>query len=381
MRKFPEDLHQELSRQIQTRGVEFFQPTLCKALLKDLFPKEEAAVHLLVCALEVGAVAALRTSAMGVAQNSLIGSQTKRLEEARWVQADAARWAIECWAQALGIHLDNPMGHHIFLADGPAEEQSLKIPSITAVNSPLACILPKDASPTPWGQDQVIAHLGMHLKWIPAGAFDMGSHHGDGDEKPVHQVSLTQAFWLGKTQVTQAQWKAVMGSNPSHFIGDDRPVENVSWDDCKKFCRKLTKRNSALLPNGYQVALPTEAQWEYACRAGTVGDYAGELDRMGWYDSNSWRQTQIVAKKQPNAWGLHDMHGNVFEWCADWFGAYPARAVSNPTGPKSGSDRVMRGGGWFNNARSCRSADRSWGRPDFRYDGLGFRLSLRPIKT
>ncbi len=227
----------------------------------------------------------------------------------------------------------------------------------------------------------VIEGLGLEMRHIPPGAFQMGSASGgDSDERPFTRVTLTKPYWLGKTEVTQAQWTAVMGNNPSQFKGDDRPVEQVSWNDAMEFCRKLTERERAAgrLPEGYAYTLPTEAEWEYACRAGTTGDYAGNLDAMGWYGANSGSTTHPVGTKQANAWGLHDMHGNVWEWCADWYGNYPGGSVTDPTGPPSGSYRVLRGGCWFSAAVDCRSAGRSENGPGLRSLIIGFRLALVP---
>ena len=207
----------------------------------------------------------------------------------------------------------------------------------------------------------------MEMVWCPPGTFTMGSDDGNRNERPAHQVTLTKGFWMAKTEVTQAQWKSVMGNNPSDHKGDNLPVENVSWDDCQKFCKKT----------GLQ--LPTEAQWEYACRAGSTGKYAGtgNLDDMGWYDDNSGGQTHPVGTKQPNAWGLYDMHGNVWEWCADWHGTYPSGAVTDPKGASSGSLRVMRGGCWSYGAAGCRSAYRLGSNPS----GTGNYLGFRPVRT
>ena len=218
---------------------------------------------------------------------------------------------------------------------------------------------------------------------IPLGSFVMGSPRGGGDdERPVTRVTLTTAFSLGKTQVTQRSWMAVMGSNPSAFKGESLPVENVSWDDAMKFCRKLTtlERSAGRLPSGYVYTLPTEAQWEYACRAGTTGDYAGEVQAMAWSAENSGDTTHVVATKQANAWGLHDMHGNVWEWCADWYAdKLPGGSVSDFKGAASGSSRVNRGGGWRCDAADCRSASRNWNSPGLRDDLLGFRLALSSV--
>lgn len=213
---------------------------------------------------------------------------------------------------------------------------------------------------------------------IPAGSFAMGSPTGGTDEKPVTQVEITRPYWLVNTEVTQSQWETVMGRNPSHFGGADRPVEQVSYDDALEFGRRLTARERAAgrLPDGYEYSLPTEAQWEFACRAGTSGDYAGSLESMGWYDRNSDEQTHPVAQKQANAWGLYDMHGNVWEWCFDWNGAYAGGTVRDPAGPFSGTVRLCRGGGWDGAAARCRSANRFRRDPGRRYFSLGFRLAL-----
>ncbi len=161
-------------------------------------------------------------------------------------------------------------------------------------------------------------------------------------------MTLTNGYWLGKYGVTQAQYKAVTGKNPSKSAGANRPVENVSWGDAVAFCRKLTGRGrrAGRLPGNGEYRLPTEAEWEYACRAGTVGKYAGELDAMAWHVGNSSRQTHEVGRKRPNAWGLYDMHGNVWEWCADWDedDVYVRYKTGDLSAPPSGSSRVLRGG-------------------------------------
>ena len=197
----------------------------------------------------------------------------------------------------------------------------------------------------------------------------MGSTQSD-DEKPVHKVRISQLFYLGKYQVTQAQWQAVMGDNPSRFKGGNLPVEMVLWEDCQKFIQRLNAKGEG----AYR--LPTEAEWEYACRAGTTGDYAGNLDEMGWYASNSGDKTRPIGQKKPNGWGLYDMHGNVWEWCEDWYdsGYYAKSLGSDPKGPSGGSFRVFRGGGWSITAVDCRSANRGSATPGYRGLALGFRL-------
>jgi len=188
-------------------------------------------------------------------------------------------------------------------------------------------------------------------------------------------------------EVTQGEYQTVIGSNPSLFTGDlNRPVEQVSWNDATNYCRQLTlsERTTGRLPAGWGYRLPTEAEWEYACRAGArttrfaYGDdlsYAS-LTNYAWYSNNSDGTTHRVEQKLANPWGLMDMHGNVFEWCQDFYGAYPGGSASDPPGPVSGSYRVIRGGGWTGGARVCRSGSRDWGHPDTRLSFFGFRVVL-----
>ena len=208
----------------------------------------------------------------------------------------------------------------------------------------------------------------MKFVWCPPGSFMMGSptsEKGRCDDETLHRVTLTKGFWMAQTEVTQAQWESVMGNNPSYFKGADRPVENVSWEDCQAFLRKA----------GQGLRLPTEAEWEYACRADSAESFAGDLDGMVWYGGNSKGETHAVGTKTPNAWGLYDMHGNVWEWCEDWYGRYPEGTLTDPTGPASGGRRVNRGGGWSLGSRSCRSADRCGNGPGGRIFNLGFRVA------
>ncbi len=222
------------------------------------------------------------------------------------------------------------------------------------------------------------------VRWIPAGRFRMGSPSGeegrDSDEV-AHEVVLSRGFFMGETECTQGQWEAVMGSNPSRFKGGDRPVEQVSWEEAVEYCRKLTaqQRAGGILPEGWAWRLPTEAEWEYAARAGTTGARPGELDAIAWWSGNSGSETHAVKGKQANAWGLHDMMGNVWEWCSDWYGEYPTGEVTDPTGAGSGSNRVLRGGGWYGVARFARSANRPGDDPGLRIHNLGFRPALSSV--
>ena len=231
--------------------------------------------------------------------------------------------------------------------------------------------------------------LGMTFNLIPAGTFTMGSptdELGRYSSETQHQVTLTQSYYMQTTEVTQGQWRSVMGSNPSYFssCGDNCPVEYVSWDDIQSFLTVMNQRGEGTY------RLPTEAEWEYAARSGSTTAFANggisvlyceydpNLNAMGWYCYNSSETTHPVAQKQANAWGLYDMHGNVWEWCQDWYGSYPTSVVTDPTGPTSGSYRVLRGGSWGNGARGCCSAGRSVSLPDYRGISVGFRLVVLP---
>ncbi len=191
------------------------------------------------------------------------------------------------------------------------------------------------------------------------------------NQTPQHRVTITKPFYMGRYEVTQAQWESVMGENPSYYTGDSLPVEQVSWKKCVDFCRRLNAQSN----DGWEYRLPTEAEWEYACRAGSTGDFAsGDLDEIGWYTENAKNRIQPVGQKKSNAWGLYDMHGNVSEWCSDWFGEYSSHDETDPTGPASGSTRVFRGGTYDGHSAQCRSAGRTSEVPGYRVGNLGFRL-------
>ena len=248
----------------------------------------------------------------------------------------------------------------------------------------------------------IVPELGLVLVAIPPGSFVMGSPTNargfrDTDTAST-RVTISRAFWLGKYETTQREWRRIMGGNPSDFIGELNPVDNVSWNDAAAFCRKLDEREKSAqrLPPGYHYSLPTEAEWEYACRAGTTGPRAGNLDDMGWYVGNSgswvhpegplsrveptaWRMTtHPVGQKEPNAWGLYDMYGNVLEWCGDLYGPYSGSPVTDPRGAESGADRILRGGGWWTDPEVCFSFSRTKAPPGRHHNAMGFRLALDP---
>lgn len=231
------------------------------------------------------------------------------------------------------------------------------------------------------------ALLGGEMEFIPisSGTFEMGDSNGSSNEKPLHPVVIGKAFEIQKTEVTQEQWYSVMGDNPSYFKGGeedrnklgnnpDHPVENVNWNMVQEFISKLNEKN-----DGYHYRLPTEAEWEYAARGGTktaysFGNEEERLSEYGWYSNNSEKQNHPVARKKTNPFGLYDVHGNVWEWVSDWYGAYPSGRVSDPQGPSSGSYHVIRGGGWFNGSKYLRSAKRVGLTPDGRGSDVGLRV-------
>jgi formylglycine-generating enzyme required for sulfatase activity len=232
-------------------------------------------------------------------------------------------------------------------------------------------------------EDRTSDPFASQMKYISSGTFQMGSNDGESDEKPTHSVTLS-SFYMSQYEVTQKQWRDIMGTNPSYFKDcDNCPVEQVSWNEIQDFLQKLNTKT------GKNYRLPTEAEWEYACRAGTTTTFntgdnlttaqANYDGNYPWknYPKGEYRQkTTPVDSFSPNAWGLYDMHGNVWEWCSDWYGSYSSGAVTNPKGPSTGTNRVLRGGSWDYYAVSCRSADRLSDTPDDRSNSYGFRIAL-----
>jgi formylglycine-generating enzyme required for sulfatase activity len=330
--------------------------------------------------LGVGAAVAVALVVAGLAIRSSMRASTLAKAEAKW-EAEAERIAAAKAKRSEGLR------RHI--AEAKAETERIAAAEAERILS----------------QAPRLNTIGMQFKLLPAGSFTMGDANGSDIEAP-HPVTLTQPFELGVYEVTQEQYEAVMGTNPSVFKGAKNPVEKVSWEDAVEFCRKLSA-----LPEekaaGRVYRLPTEAEWEYACRAGATTRYSfgdvgsRQLSDYAWFGNNSGDRTidaaQIwendednyvtrirvnncrshrVGQKKPNPWGLHDMHGNVLEWCQDWYGTYPSGSVTNPTGPSSGSNRVYRGGSWGSFARYCRSGSRSKNNPRDRVSSLGFRVAL-----
>ena len=219
--------------------------------------------------------------------------------------------------------------------------------------------------------------IGVEFVWIPPGEFMMGSKTGETYQKPVHRVAISQGFWMGKYEVTQSQYEALSGINPSRFTGcGSCPVESVTWADAQKFASQLNAAN-----DGYDYSLPSESQWEYAARAGTTGDHYGTLNEIAWYDHNSENKTHPVGQKKPNAFGLFDMSGNVFEWVKDIYNyrgykGLPADGSAN-LGIGDSSLRVIRGGAWENDALDSQSSTRGGLLATLNDSSLGFRVVSR----
>ena len=248
------------------------------------------------------------------------------------------------------------------------------------------------------GESFSIPDINLDMLWCKPGTFMMGSPAGEKGRKgneTQHEVTLTKGFYLGKYEVTQEQWEKVKGSNPSKFKGATLPVETVKWDEVIQFCQQLTQMEKAAgrLPEGWVYTLPTEAQWEYACRSGTTTAYSfGDTitPKQANYYEGKVGKTTSVDTYPANPWGFHDMHGNVWEWCSDRKGDYPDGSATDPVGPSDGASRIIRGGSWiYTIGRGLRSAGRfsySSGDPRLRASGhryhyLGFRLSLQTAKT
>jgi formylglycine-generating enzyme required for sulfatase activity len=284
-----------------------------------------------------------------------------------------------------------------FLAQREAEEPILEISKTIRVNQPTAFSMPwaKYAGiaalallgfwgiwkmiPTEEGSASIIASIEKQMVHVQGGTFTMGCTPEQDDdchnsEQPAHQVTLS-SYYIGKYEVTQAQWKAVMGNNPSNFGDcDDCQVQQVSWDDVQQFIQKLNE----LTNKNYR--LPTEAEWEFAARGGMKSngyEYAGSnnVEDVAWHEGNSGSKTHPVGQKSPNELGIYDMSGNVWEWCEDWYGDYSNSSISNPKGPDSGSYRVFRGGSRYSSAGYCRVTSRGPNLPSNRSSAIGFRLA------
>ncbi len=253
---------------------------------------------------------------------------------------------------------------------------------------------PKNAGNPPiHGQPYTVPACGLKMNWVAPGHFRMGSPATEAgrsnDEGPQTGVTISRGFWLGVFAVTQEEWNAVevreLNAEPSFFRGARLPVEQVNWEDCQKWLGELNALEEDRVPDGFHYCLPTEAEWEFACRAGSAtrfhfGDGESQFGEYAWSSANSGGQTHPVGEKRANNWGFHDMHGNVWEWCEDRYsGPLPGGRVIDPRGPMAGPNRVFRGGSWGMPAIRCRSAYRVWNKPGYRDYTVGFRLALAPV--
>jgi formylglycine-generating enzyme required for sulfatase activity len=279
---------------------------------------------------------------------------------------------------------------YLFPAPLPLRLRAIAVAGIAAFALPLAGAGPANGTPAREKAVRIADDVSLRFVWIAPGSYWRGSDAAeagrDRDEGPKHEVTLSRGFYLGIHEVSQAQWTAVMGHNPAAFRrgpeAPERPVESVSWDDCQRFIARLNALQLGVF------RLPTEAEWEYAARAGTTarfpwGDDPKEFKTHthAWANSRSYAVTHPVGRKPPNAWGLHDMHGNVWEWCRDWYAPYPEGPQLDPEGPSSGRERVFRGGSWYDFPVSLRSANRHRHAPDRRYTAVGLRLVWEPEET
>lgn len=267
----------------------------------------------------------------------------------------------------------------------PAEEVEAVTQPVSFESIPLATDSAYEAVPVSAGTDagevRELTALKIRFCWCPPGTFRMGSSSdavGHQLNETQFEVTLSRGFWLQQTELTQQQYETLMGVNPSYFKGTSNPVESVDWNDATEFCRRLGELPSEKKA-GNRYRLPTEAEWEYGCRAGSMssfccGDDEEGLEDYAWFNKNAARSTHPVGQKKPNAWNLHDTHGNVMEWCSDFYGNYPSDSATDPRGPESGEKRTLRGGGWFFVPLYARSSHRDAYAPTARYVGLGFRL-------
>jgi formylglycine-generating enzyme required for sulfatase activity len=347
--------------------------------------ESKTAMEKVIAAIETNASAgieALRSSKLDDLRKHVVNEYRKQFDAS--VAKDA--WTEAMVASTVAAQIDPEAASWLKLSLTADKLRGLSPTTLATLSPALLAALPA-ATLSSLPPDTIRAlpsvrnSLGVELRLLPAGSFTMGDAAAGWGNKP-HRVTLTRPFYMGVHELTNAQWKRVMGSVPSNWKDGDQPVENVSWEDAVEFCGKLSA-----LPEertaGRVYRLPTEAEWEYACRAGTTtqysfGDDEARLGDYGWFNRNSGSKTHAVGQKMPNAWGLYDMHGNVWEWCSDWYGSYSDGAVTNPQGLSSGSNRVNRGGSWDNSAGLCWSAYRVRLNPSLRNYNLGFRLALSP---
>jgi len=355
----------------------------CRGMLKDVCGEYRKEIAGLLAALEEKVPAELLDSPISL--DITRARLSKKLEEDRGLAKDVAVWAVDSWALALNLVDENELkttNSVAAVSPKPSRSQSLPNPTLSTpslppppnpvrVNSTPPLATPKNIR----GYIEVLGKgIKIEMVKIPAGSFAMGSP-GSGDEAPLHRIDVGE-FYMGKYTVTQSQYQEIAKSNLSDFKGANLPVETVNWHDAKNFCQYLN------IYSGKNYRLPSEAEWEYACRAGSTGSYCfGDdenlLEQYAWYGKNSGDITHPVGQKKPNGYGLYDMHGNVWEWCEDaWHENYNGAPIDGSAWVSGGDTNksLVRGGCWFNDAYYCRTAYRSWVAPDYRGNAFGFRV-------
>ncbi|HEY9842378.1 MAG: formylglycine-generating enzyme family protein [Candidatus Sericytochromatia bacterium] len=350
------------------------------ALLKDYLPRwsHHWGYRLLILSVQAGLLDKLIAQAAVLPANLLLENHSRALSESYQIMPDAARWTIETWIHCFELNL--PPAKRKKRATAPPQVRKPP-PLVAAAPMPKASVRPVAITPVapPTADQRAFRNgLGMEFVRIDPGHFRMGSPlqetDRDGIETP-HEVSLSRTFYLQATTVTQDQWLQVMGTNPSDFSGGNLPVEKVSWDLCQQFIAALSRQEP------FRYRLPTEAEWEYAARAGSSGAYffgqsPARLEDYAWIESNAGGKTHPVATRAPSPWGLYDLYGNVREWCSDWYGPYGENPQQDPAGPAQGSTKICRGGSFKFSHKSCRSASRQLIPPRVGSNDLGLRLVL-----
>ena len=382
---------------------------LCRGLLNDALRNEHRKeMNVLVHAVEAKVVSDLLTVTAAIPRPVLIGRLVQKLRDEKGTGETEAHWAVETWLLAFGMIADKQAGETKliqFVREALDRTPGMLTQDDTAAANEMCKLHRIDKERAKQIVEEVReqwhkAHppkqerkpgeiitnsLGMKFSWIPPGTFLMGSPKEEKqreDNETQHKVTLTKGFYMGVYTVTQEQYETVMGKNPSRFKGEKNlPVEQVSWEDCQEFIKKLREKDKK------PYRLPTEAEWEYACRAGTKTPFHfGETistDQVNYNGNFTYgdgkkgvfrKKTTPVGSFPANAWGLHDMHGNVLQWCEEWFADYPQKDVTDPQGAEKGQYRVLRGGSWFLNPQSCRSAGRDRVVPGGRGSNIGCRL-------
>jgi len=373
------EIHTQLQAIVQRYGPHIYQDRRrLVALLKDMLARQARSwqVKLLILSIEDGVLERLLQQLHRIPEPLLLENHARSFSESFQINPDATRWVIQSWLACFGPYKAELKSR----APARPRPTAAPAPPVKANREPppLPQLEPVTAE-SPDAKGSLFRNsLKMTFVRLNPGRFEMGSPESERERdngERLHPVTITHSFYLQNTPVTQEQWQAVMGSNPSHFKGDQHPVENVSWPLCEQFLERLNGHSE------FRYRLPTEAEWEYAARAGKdsayfYGDSPSSLERYGWYQDNADQQTHAVQQKEANPWGLYDLYGNVREWCQDWYAPYPESLQQDPQGPTKGNYKLCRGGSWKFAAAHCRSATRHLMRPGVASSDIGLRLVM-----